>query len=280
MRTGPGRPRSRGFTLLEVMIALALLGIGLTVLIRSVASNMYSAQDAQMMGVATDLARGKMYDVEEKLMKDGFTDTDQSDKGDFADEGWPLIKWEAKVEQVELPSWDDLQQMAKGHAAKQMGSGSGTAFGSGSDFGSGFGSGLGSDALNGFQNSALGGMLSQFGGGFGGTSGSGDVAAGQGALVIQSQYTMVQQVLKVSIRKVTVDVKYTVAGRDEDIPVVTYFTDAAAMDKVLMGLGSQDVDDQQGSGSGSGSGRGSGSGSGSGSGAVPRPVTPPPGPQK
>ena len=269
--------RQRAFTLLEVMLALALVGVGLTVLLRSVAGDMFAAQDAQMMGVVTDLSRSKLYDIEERMLQDGFTDTDQSDAGTFEAEGWPAITWAAKVDQVELPSWDDLQNLAKGHALKQAsGSGVGSAFGAqlmGSNagsalssslgtsvadqLGSAFGSSLlppdfsqlGSDAFSTFQNSALGGMLTQLGGfGLGGM-GATDATSGAGSLVIQSQYTMVQNVLKVSIRKVTLLVKYQIAGHDRDMTTVVYFTDPASMDKVLNGLGAQDL----GSGSGSGS---------------------------
>jgi prepilin-type N-terminal cleavage/methylation domain-containing protein len=70
----------RGFTLLEVMIGLALLGLGLVVLMKSTTGNIKAAKRAQMMGVATDLSRGKMYDIEEKLLKDGFSETDQSEE--------------------------------------------------------------------------------------------------------------------------------------------------------------------------------------------------------
>jgi len=241
-----------GFTLLEVMIGLAILGFSLVVLIKSASGSMATARRAQMIGVATDLSRGKMYDIEEKLLKDGFTDTDQSEEGrDFADEGWPTIKYSYKVEQVELPSFDDLQSMAKGRAE-----------GSGSGGGSGEGS-AGAEGIDAFQSSALGGMLSQLGG-FGGTGG--DIDAQNGAAFIQGQYSMVQEVLKVSIRKVTLTVTFPVTQEDDTIVTVAYFTDPAAMDKVLLGLGSTDLDDQ---GGGSGS---SGSGSGSGSSGSTRPT--------
>ncbi len=257
---------TKGFTLLEVMIGLAILGFSLTVLIKSASGSMGTAIKSQMMGVATDLSRGKMYDIEEKLLKDGFTDTDQSEEGrDFAEEGWPSITYSYKVEQVELPSWDDLQSMAQGRA------GSGSNTGSG-----GSGSGSGDASTSGFQNSALGGMLSQLGGGFGGSASGGggaDVDSKNGASFIQGQYSLVQEVLKVSIRKVTLTVHYKVVGETEDMVTVAFFTDASAMDKVLMGFGSQEIPDATGSGSGSGSGSGRGSGSGSGR-TPPRPVRP------
>jgi prepilin-type N-terminal cleavage/methylation domain-containing protein len=279
----PSRVRAKrqlGFTLMEVMIGLALLGVALTVLIKSAASSIFSARQAQMMGVATDLARGKMNDIEEILLKDGFTETDQSEgdigepeKGSsapvaasarsgkcFEDEGWPTICYAYRVEQVELPSMEELTRMAQGRAAQgSAAKGSGSA---GSDF----------QEEGGFENSALGGMLSMMGGFGGGGGAGGDVEEAQSASFLTSQYTMVQQVLKVSIRKVTLVVWWEVMGRTRDLKVVAFFTDASAMDKVLMGLGSQELP-APGAGSGSGSGPGSSSGSGTrpttGGGATP-----------
>ena len=289
--------RQRGFTLMEVMIGLAIMGVALIVLIKSAGSSIYSAQQAHMIGVATDLSRYQMYEIEEKLLKDGFTETDQSE-GDigeqetvtkfnpfdggvqtvtetktphsgkcFDDQGWPNVCYAYKVEQVELPSFEELTKMAQGRAA-------GPPPGVGS--GSGAGSGEEQQQGNAFENSALGGLLSTMGGGFGGGGkGGADVESANSASFMQSQYTMVQQVLKVSIRKVTLVVWWQVVGHDQEMKTVAFFTDAAAMDKVLMGLGSQDLDDQSGgtgsgsSGTGSGGtrptgtgGRGSGSGSG------------------
>jgi prepilin-type N-terminal cleavage/methylation domain-containing protein len=253
------RRRQLGFTLMEVMIGLALLGVALTVLIKSAASSIFSARQAQMMGVATDLARGKLNDIEEILLKDGYTETDQSEgdigepeKGSnaptaasarsgkcFEDEGWPSICYAYRVEQVELPSMEELTRMAQGRAAQGSGA-KGSGSGSGSDF----------QEEGGFENSALGGMLSMMGG-FGGDAKGGDVEEAQSASFLTSQYTMIQQVLKVSIRKVTLVVWWEVMGRTRDMKVVVFFTDASAMDKVLMGLGSQELNTASGSGSGS-----------------------------
>ena len=103
-----------GFTLLEVMLGLSLLGLAMVVLIKSTAGNIFSAREAHMMGVATDLARAKMYDIEEILLKDGFTDTDQSQESEecFTDEGWPEVCYSYKVEEPELPTFEELTSMA------------------------------------------------------------------------------------------------------------------------------------------------------------------------
>jgi hypothetical protein len=237
------------------MLGLALLGLGLTVLIRSAATSIFNTQQAHMIGVATDLARAKMYDIEDKLIKDGFSDTtlEEEDQA-FSDEGWPLIHYSYKVEVVELPSWDDLQKIVTGR-----GTGSGSAAGSGSGS-----AGSDGESKGGFGDSALGGLLSQFGGlGGGGASagsgkGGGDIDASIGSSFVQGQYTMFQQILKVSLRKVSLTVKWQVLGSDRDMKVVAFFTDAASMDKVINGLGSQDLDDKNGSGSGGGKGIGGG----------------------
>jgi len=49
-------------------------------------------------------------------------------------------------------------------------------------------------------------------------------------------------------------VTWKVMGRDRDLTTVAFFTDQGAMDKVMMGMGSVDLDSIPGSGSGSGSG--------------------------
>ena len=133
-------------------------GSALVVLIKSAAGNIFSAEQAHMMGIATDLARGKMYDIEEILLKDGFTDTDQSqdDEKCFDDEGWPTICYSYKVEEPKLPSFDQLQAMAQKQARGRRGSGSGS--------GSAGSAAAAPTRLGGFENSALGGMLGMMGG--------------------------------------------------------------------------------------------------------------------
>jgi general secretion pathway protein I len=260
----------RGFTLIEVMFALALLGLALVVLIKSSSSSIFNAEQAQMLGVATDLGRGEMYEIEETLLKDGFSDTDQSqdDFKGFDEQGWPQIKYSYKIEAVEMPSFDQLQALATGHGSAAAAAGAGSsALGSG--LGSGFSLGSSVDPLNTFQNSALGGMMSMMGGmGMGSAAASASgIAGSQAGALIQSQYSMFQQILKVSVRKVTLKLKWQVLGYDRDLTFVAFYTDPVAMDQVLSGAGATDLGDTSGgsgSGTGSGSGRGSGSGSGSG----------------
>lgn len=249
--------RSAGFTLLEVMVGLALIGFALTVLMKSTAGSIFNSEQAHMLGVATDLARGKMYDIEEVLLKDGFTDTDQSQESEecFEDEGWPGICYSYKVEEPELPSFDQLQGMASGKAEEMMGSaGSGSAGSAGDMMAMGSGGGL--------ANSALGGMLGMVGM-FGGSQ---DIDAAQGGAMIQGQYSMFQEVLKVSVRKVTLTIKWKVLGRDREMGVVAFFTDPSAMNRTMLG-GMTSAAEAAGAAGAAGGGAGSG---GPSSGRPPR----------
>lgn len=210
--------RQSGFTLLEVMISLGIIALSLTILVRSVGNNIRETQELEALTVATTLARTKMNEIEEQLIKDGFLETDQSSEGDFGDDGWSDFTWVAKVDKIEIPSFDQLQAMQN-------------AVASGS--GSGAGSGSGSGAVGGgFGDSALGGMMSLLGG-------SSDAAGAAGGAFIQQQFQLVQDVLESSMRKVTLTVKWKVLGRDKTLPVVAYFTDPAGMNKVIGSLGSE-----------------------------------------
>lgn len=76
---------ARGFTLLEVLIALAILSVALLVLMRVMdqAALVSRYQDQQVM--AANLARRMMVDVELQLEKDGFGIDDKEECGTFAE---------------------------------------------------------------------------------------------------------------------------------------------------------------------------------------------------
>lgn len=92
-----------GFTLLEVLIALAILATALTVLIGTMANSGQQTLYSNDMTLMTLLARSKMIDIEYELVEDGFMTRDQTLRGNFSDEGYPDILWEANVVQIEIP---------------------------------------------------------------------------------------------------------------------------------------------------------------------------------
>ncbi len=96
--------RARGFTLLEVMIALAILAGALMVTSDVVSGALRNHLRAQHLEVATLLARGKMAALEERYEWKGFAVDDQHDEGTFEDDGHPEVRWsvDVKVPPVEL----------------------------------------------------------------------------------------------------------------------------------------------------------------------------------
>ncbi len=105
LRRGEGGPRlRRGFTLLEVMVALAVLALAMAGASDVVGGALQNHLRARQLEVATMLARSKLAETEATYEEDGFRDTDQTESGTFDDDGHPEFTW--KVEcikpQVEL----------------------------------------------------------------------------------------------------------------------------------------------------------------------------------
>lgn len=93
-----------GFSLLEVMVAIAILGLGLTAILSAQAGAFSAAQHARSLSLATGLARCKMLEIEEKLARDGFAELDEQDSGPCCegDEGEAMrCTW--RIEKPELP---------------------------------------------------------------------------------------------------------------------------------------------------------------------------------
>src|SRR5690606_17729465 len=70
-RSARSRMSRRGFTLLEVMVAVAILAIALTAILSSEVGAMRVANRARRTNVATLLARCKMAEVEEQVAREG-----------------------------------------------------------------------------------------------------------------------------------------------------------------------------------------------------------------
>jgi general secretion pathway protein I len=89
--------RARAFTLLEVLVALAVLSLGLTAVADLAGTALRQHGYARDVTVATTLARGKMAELEETYQDTGFKDFDESEEGNFADQGQPGFAWRVEV---------------------------------------------------------------------------------------------------------------------------------------------------------------------------------------
>ena len=106
VRGGHRRRNSSAFSLLEVMVALAILSVGLVLLMQVQARSARLAIEAREMTVATMLARGKLYDCQTDLLKKGFSIGDYDEEGSFDDEGYPSFYWECHGYKPDMPTAD------------------------------------------------------------------------------------------------------------------------------------------------------------------------------
>jgi prepilin-type N-terminal cleavage/methylation domain-containing protein len=111
MRRRTNSADSRGFSLLEVMVALAILATTLVVLLQIITNNVRATNHAKMTTAATLLARAKMTDIEDSILENGFSTDNESDKGTFRDQNFPNFRWESAIERIELPT--DMKQAAQ-----------------------------------------------------------------------------------------------------------------------------------------------------------------------
>ena len=117
MKARTTRQTDSGFTLLEIMVAVAILASTLVVLLSIVTNNVRSTNHAKMTTAATFLARTKMVEIEDQILDIGFTDNDESKSGTFRDLGYPQFRFDTLIERIELPS--DLAQKARDQSTTQ-----------------------------------------------------------------------------------------------------------------------------------------------------------------
>lgn len=82
-----------GFTLLEVMVAIAILAIALVAVLRSQAHTVFVAGEARLSTTASLLAQSKLAEIE--------SNRENATQGDFG-EDFPNYSWETSIRKTEL----------------------------------------------------------------------------------------------------------------------------------------------------------------------------------
>lgn len=96
-----------GFTLLEVMVAMSIIAIALTVLLTSQSQSISLAGEAKFSTTAALLARSKMAEIELISADDLISDT-----GDFGDD-FPDYSWKMNVQDVTFPGAENFTDYLK-----------------------------------------------------------------------------------------------------------------------------------------------------------------------
>ncbi len=213
-RTGNSARAARGFTLLEVMISLAILAVGMVAIgdLNGGAVQMHAY--ARRASEASLLLRGKMLDIEELLTKDGFSDYDDEKHGDFDDEHQPDYTWSAEILKPDIKlDGSQLINMMSGSGLGGSGSSSSSSSSSSSEGGGGLGGLLGMLGGGGLAGLLGGGSSVSGAAGSGVSSGSPGGAsalasAGPLAGIIQSQATGFIETIKKSVREVRLSVNW------------------------------------------------------------------------
>lgn len=197
----------RAFTLLEVVVALAILGVSLMAVLDINSQAVYSHVYAKKLTVATLLARSKMIDLEQKLYDEGLNADDEEDAGDFSDEGWPSYKWRAKII---VPKTNGLTPEQLFGALFNLPIGDG-ADGAAGLLGALFGAGGAAPSKPGLpQGAAPGGAAGLLG------------ALGPLAGVAQAQFTQMVDQLQKSVREVHLTVTWKEGKLTESFDLVTH----------------------------------------------------------
>ena len=98
---------NKGFTLLEVMIAVALIAIALTTLLGSQSQSVSFANSAKFETMAALLAQSKMSEITVQE-----PDELTNDSGDFGDD-YPGYAWEVNVSDVAIAGMDNISDYLK-----------------------------------------------------------------------------------------------------------------------------------------------------------------------
>jgi general secretion pathway protein I len=200
----------RAFTLLEVMVAVAILGLGLVTILTAQTGLFASSKRAATMSEAVGLARCKMSEIEEELLRTGYQLTAEDEDGPCCEDEESALRCKWTIAPVMLPDFN----AASGDAGAGDTSGGMTLEGLGS---------AKDDLSKGDTAGAMGNIQEMMGSGIG----AGGPSMGAGALAPLAMglvYPQLKAMLEASIRKVTVRVIWSEGKIERDLTVSQYLT--------------------------------------------------------
>ena len=214
----------RGFTLLEVLMAIAILGLGLSVLLGAQTGLFASATRTEHISLATGLARCRMSEVELDLLQKGYPLVEAEGEGPCCmDQSNDRFTCSWKVVRVVMPEMGGADAGIEGGLADQeLNVGAGLNLGTSNASTPGpLGLLMQLEATKG-QNLGekpdMGALATQFQTSMGGVD-------GLASMVLGMVYPTLKPMLEASIRKVTISVKWHEGSRERSLDLTQYVTD-------------------------------------------------------
>ena len=203
--------RRRGFSLLEVMVALAIFGLMISGILAAQAGLAASNKKAANMGQALNLGRCKMTEVEEKLLRDGYPEIDAINTEiaccDTVDPA--PFSCDSKVEKVTMP---DLPASTSGDGGT-----GGLPPGISAMMGGADGGGPNTAAMD--FDAGLQGLGAQVQGQTGGGGSEGLLN-----MVMGLVYPSMKPMMEASIRRITITVHWKEGPNPQEFTIVQYVT--------------------------------------------------------
>lgn len=212
LRQRLARVRARGFSLLEVMISVAILGLALTVILSAQGGLSAGNRTAENQSIAAGLARCRMTELEEKLVKLGYPLVDEIvDEEPCCNETTNArFTCEHKIEKIELPN---PNSGGAGEGGLNLATAASGAMGTNNPVSAG----LDFDAgLQGMGNNLMAQM--------GAAGGAGGILD----MVMSIVYPSIKPMMEASIRRVSVTVHWREGINARQIPIVQFVSNPMA----------------------------------------------------
>jgi general secretion pathway protein I len=102
--------KNAGFTLMEVLIAMAILAIALVGVFQLQSQSISMATDSRFMTTAALLAQSKMVEIES-----GAVSSSRAQDGDFGDD-YPQYSWRLEITDTKLPQFKKIEVTVRNKA--------------------------------------------------------------------------------------------------------------------------------------------------------------------
>jgi len=191
----------RGTTLLEVMVALGILATTYVALLEVHSGAIRLSRYGRQATIASLLAQARMEELEWKLEKEGFPDSEQKEEGNFEEDGFPAFRWQLRISKVELPLGAALETAL----SSMLGGGDKAAEKSKSLFGT-----AGQAGIPGMSGATGGGMASSL------------ISSFLNPEALRSQVDALAKLLEESIRQVELTVSWGKGEEGERLVLVTH----------------------------------------------------------